>query len=102
MTHLGGVFLWLGDSVSHSFEWPLQELDSKLLPSPTFSTARNASCGMSTHPMRFIRFLAFLVLLETLSLATRPGSPQTVGTLLRGNAAALNRNFAQEFRPPLI
>jgi hypothetical protein len=60
MTHLGGVFLWPGDSVSHSFEWPLQELDSKLLPSPTFSTARNASCGMSTRPMRFIRFLPSL------------------------------------------
>ena len=25
--------------------------------SPTFSTARNASCGISTRPTRFIRFL---------------------------------------------
>jgi len=58
---------------------------------------RNVHAPDALHPL-----LAFLALLETLSLAIRPGSPQTVGTLLRGNAAALNRNFAQEFRPPLI
>ena len=29
----------------------------QLLPSPTFSTARKASCGISTRPIRFMRFL---------------------------------------------
>ena len=29
----------------------------RVLSSPTLSTARNASCGMSTLPIRFMRFL---------------------------------------------
>ncbi len=36
--------------------------------SPTFSTARNASCGMSTLPMRFIRFLPSFCLSSSLRL----------------------------------
>jgi len=33
------------------------ERSFRLLSSPTFSIAKNASCGISTLPMRFTRFL---------------------------------------------
>ena len=53
------VFLPAGFEVlsASGQECPLYIRSQLLLLSPTFRTARKASCGISTRPMRFMRFL---------------------------------------------
>ncbi len=47
---------WRIDSRSLPLRLAISSYSSSVLPA-TFSTARNASCGMSTRPTRFMRFL---------------------------------------------